>query len=149
MADRRSRPDPPGLDTRDEAMKLEGKVAIVGGAGQTPGETIGNGRATAILCAREGAKVLLVDRRIESAEDTAAMIAKEGGTAKCIAGDWTRAADCQAYAKACIDAWGRIDFVHNNVGIGDRDARPENLTEEVFDRILQVNLKGCLLSCQA
>ena len=103
-------------------MRMKDKVGIVVGAGQTPGETIGNGRAAAILLAREGAKVLLVDRDIKSAEDTAAMIAKEGGTAKCIAGDWTRPADCKAYIKACVDAWGRVDFLHNNVGIGANDA---------------------------
>lgn len=130
-------------------MRLKDKVGIVVGAGQTPGETIGNGRAAAILFAREGAKVLLVDRDLKSAEETAAMIAKEGGTAKCIAGDWTRASDCKGYAQACIDAWKRIDFLHNNVGIGAGDASPEKVSEEVFDRIIQVNLKGCLLSCQA
>jgi NAD(P)-dependent dehydrogenase (short-subunit alcohol dehydrogenase family) len=130
-------------------MRLRDKVGIVVGAGQTPGETIGNGRAAAILFAREGAKVLLVDRDLQSAEETAAMIAREGGVAKCLAGDWTRAADCKAYAKACVDAWGRIDFLHNNVGIGAGDAAPEKVSEEVFDRIIQVNLKGCILSCQA
>lgn len=130
-------------------MRLEGKVGIVVGAGQTPGDTIGNGRAAALLFAREGAKVLLVDRDIASAEETAALIAKEGGTPRCLAGDWTRATDCTAYARACVDAWGRIDFLHNNVGIGGGDASPDQLTEETFDRILRVNLKGCLLSCQA
>ena len=122
-------------------MKLKDKIGIVVGAGQTPGETIGNGRAAAILFAREGARLLLVDRQIESAEETAAMIVKEGGIAKCFAGDWTDAASCKAYAQACNDEWGRIDFLHNNVGIGTGDARPELLTEEVFDRILSVNLK--------
>jgi NAD(P)-dependent dehydrogenase (short-subunit alcohol dehydrogenase family) len=130
-------------------MRMKDKAGIVVGAGQTPGDTIGNGRATAVLLAREGAKVLLVDRDLKSAEETAAMIAKEGGTARSIAGDWTRAADCKAYAAACLEAWGRIDFLHNNVGIGAGDATASRVTEEVFDRILQVNLKGCLLSCQA
>jgi NAD(P)-dependent dehydrogenase (short-subunit alcohol dehydrogenase family) len=130
-------------------MRLKDKAGIVVGAGQTPGETIGNGRAAAILFARAGAKVLLVDRDFASAEETAAMIAKEGGTAQCFAGDWTRAADCKAYAQACVDAWGRIDFVQNNVGIGAGDGTPDTLTEDAFDRIIRVNLKGCLLSCQA
>jgi len=130
-------------------MRMKDKFGIVVGAGQTPGETIGNGRAAAILLAREGAKVLLVDRDIKSAEDTAAMITKEGGAAKCIAGDWTRLADCKAYIKACLDAWGRVDFLHNNVGIGANDSTPERVTEEAFDKIIQVNLKGCLFSCQA
>jgi NAD(P)-dependent dehydrogenase (short-subunit alcohol dehydrogenase family) len=130
-------------------MRLADKIGIVVGAGQTPGDTIGNGRAAALLFAREGAKLLLVDRSLESAEETAAMIAKEGGTAHCFEGDWTRAADCQAYAKACLDAWGRIDFLHNNVGIGRGDAGPATVTEDAYDRIMDVNLKGCLLSCQA
>jgi NAD(P)-dependent dehydrogenase (short-subunit alcohol dehydrogenase family) len=130
-------------------MGLKDKVGIVVGAGQTPGETIGNGRAAAIVFARAGAKVLLVDRDRPSAEETAAMITQEGGVAQCFAGDWTRAADCKGYAQACVDAWGRIDFLQNNVGIGAGDAAPEDVTEEAFDRIIRVNLKGCLLSCQA
>jgi NAD(P)-dependent dehydrogenase (short-subunit alcohol dehydrogenase family) len=130
-------------------MRLEGKVGIVVGAGQSPGETVGTGRAAAILFAREGAKVLLVDRDIESARETAKMISDEGAVAECEEADWTKAADCEAFAKACVDRWGRIDFLQNNVGIGTGDADPLELAEEVFDRIVAVNLKGCLLSCQA
>lgn len=129
--------------------RLAGKAGIVVGAGQTPGDTIGNGRAAAVLFAREGARVLLVDRRLESAEETAEMIRAEGGTAESVQGDWTVRADCAAYAEACVKAFGRIDFLHNNVGIGAGDADPLRLSEEAFDRILNVNLKGCLLSCQA
>jgi NAD(P)-dependent dehydrogenase (short-subunit alcohol dehydrogenase family) len=130
-------------------MRLKDKVGIVVGAGQTPGDTIGNGRAASILFAREGARLVLVDRDLASAEETAARIAEEGGTAKCVAGDWTNAADCAAYVQACLNAYGRIDFLHNNVGIAAGDTSPSQVTEEVFDRILRVNLKGCLLSCQA
>jgi NAD(P)-dependent dehydrogenase (short-subunit alcohol dehydrogenase family) len=129
--------------------RLEGKSGIVVGAGQTPGETIGNGRAAAILFAREGARVLLVDRRIDSAQETADMIRAEGGTVECFEADWTIRADCGAFARACADLFGRIDFLHNNVGIGTGDANPLRLDEETFDRILNVNLKGCLFSCQA
>ncbi len=128
--------------------RLTGKVGIVVGAGQTPGETIGNGRAAAILFAREGARVLLVDRRLDSAEETAGMIRKEGGTTESIQGDWTVRTDCDAFAGACVEAFGRIDFLHNNVGIGTGDADPLRLDEATFDHILNVNLKGCLLSCQ-
>lgn len=131
------------------ATRLAGKAGIVVGAGQTPGETIGNGRAAAIVFAREGAQVVLVDRRVSSAEETATMIRAEGGTAVCIEGDWTSRADCVAYANACVETFGRVDFLHNNVGIGTGDAGPLSLDEETFDRILNVNLKGCLLSCQA
>jgi NAD(P)-dependent dehydrogenase (short-subunit alcohol dehydrogenase family) len=130
-------------------MRLAGKIGIVVGAGQTPGDTIGNGRAAALLFAREGAKVLLVDRDLERAQETASMIAAEGGIAQCFAGDWTRAADCRAYVEVCVSAWGRVDFLHNNVGTGAGDAPPAEVTEESYDRIMQVNLKGCLLSCQA
>ena len=105
-------------------MRLEGKAAIVVGAGQTPGETIGNGRATAILFAREGAKVLLVDRNIDSARETQAMIESEGGTATSFKPDASREADCEAMIAACQDAYGRIDILHNNVGIGAGDAGP-------------------------
>jgi NAD(P)-dependent dehydrogenase (short-subunit alcohol dehydrogenase family) len=130
-------------------MRLENKIGIVVGAGQTPGDTIGNGRASALLFAREGARLLLVDRNLAAAEETAELIAQEGGTVRCIAGDWTRAADCQAYTQACLDAWGRIDFLHNNVGIGAGDAEATRVTEAAYDLIMNVNLKGCLLSCQA
>jgi NAD(P)-dependent dehydrogenase (short-subunit alcohol dehydrogenase family) len=130
-------------------MRLADKAGIVVGAGQTPGETIGNGRAAAIAFAREGAHVLLVDRDLSSAKETAAMIAEEGGSAECIEGDWTVADDCRAYAAAAREAFGRIDFLHNNVGIGAGDSSALRLEEDVFDRIMKVNAKGCLLSCQA
>src|SRR5438445_13584913 len=99
-------------------VRLEGKVGIVVGAGQSPGETVGTGRAAAILFAREGARVLLADRDLSSAEETAAMISEAGGTVACIRADWTSAADCQGMAGACVEAFGRIDFLQNNVGIG-------------------------------
>lgn len=130
-------------------MRLQGKVGIVIGAGQSPGETVGTGRAAAIVFAREGAKVLLADRDIDSARETAAIIAAEGGVAECVAADWTDAADCRAVAQACVGEWGRIDFLQNNVGIGAGDADPLRLTEDVFDHVIAVNLKGCLLACQA
>jgi NAD(P)-dependent dehydrogenase (short-subunit alcohol dehydrogenase family) len=130
-------------------MRLQGKVGIVVGAGQTPGETIGNGRAAAVLFAREGAKVLLVDRDLERADATAAQIAEERGVAQSFAGDWVRAEDCKAYVNACVAKWGRVDFLHNNVGTGSGDGPPADVAEEAYDRIMQVNLKGCLLSCQA
>ena len=130
-------------------MRLDGKVGIVVGAGQSPGATVGTGRAAAIVFAREGARVLLADRDIDSARETAKIIADEGGVAECVAADWTKATDCEAFATACVDAWGRIDFLQNNVGIGTGDAGPLELTEDAFDNIIAVNLKGCLLSCRA
>ncbi|MFN0089527.1 MAG: SDR family NAD(P)-dependent oxidoreductase [Acidimicrobiales bacterium] len=128
--------------------RLEGKVAIVAGAGQTPGETIGNGRATSILFAREGAKVLLVDRRLDSAEDTAELIRKEGGECETFAADITDESACEALAARCAERFGRIDVLHNNVGIGAGDAGPLKLTEEAWRRILDVNLTGAFLVCK-
>lgn len=129
-------------------MRLEGKVAIVVGAGQTPGETIGNGRATAILFAREGARVMLVDRVLESARETERMIRDEGGESFCFEADITNESECQALAAACTQHWGRIDVLHNNVGIGGGDAGITRLTEEAWDRIFSVNLKGMFLTCK-
>ena len=128
--------------------RLAGKVAIVVGAGQTPGETIGNGRATALCFAREGARVLVVDRRRDSAEETADLIVGEGGQAAVCEADVTREADCQALARACVDAFGRIDILQNNVGIGGGDAGPTRLSEEDWDRILDTNLKSVFLTCK-
>jgi len=130
-------------------QRLKDKVAIVVGAGQTPGATIGNGRATAILFARHGARVVLVDRRLDSAAETLAMIEAEGGTGIAVEADVTRAEDCRRMAQACLDAYGRIDVLHNNVGTGAGDRGLLHLTEEAWDRIFQVNLKGMFLSCQA
>ncbi len=129
-------------------MRLEGKVAIVVGAGQTPGETIGNGRATAVLFAREGAKVLLVDRRLDSARETEKMIAEENGEAASIEADVTNEDDCRSLAKACVDQFGRIDILHNNVGIGSRDAAVTELAEEAWTRICDTNLKSMFLTCK-
>ena len=102
--------------------RLAGKVAIVVGAGQTPGETIGNGRATALRFAQEGARVLAVDRRRDSAEETREMISAEGGESAVFEADVTQEEDCRGIARACVDAFGRIDVLQNNVGIGRGDA---------------------------
>ena len=95
--------------------RLDGKVALVIGAGQTAGDTIGNGRATALLFAREGARVVAVDRRLDSAEETVAMIASEGGSANACEADATREADCEALVSECLARHQRIDVLHNNV----------------------------------
>jgi NAD(P)-dependent dehydrogenase (short-subunit alcohol dehydrogenase family) len=129
-------------------MRLAGKVAIVVGAGQTPGDTIGNGRATAMLFAREGARVLLVDREADSARETQALIERDGGTASVFAGDVTRADACRALVETCLATYGRIDVLHNNVGIGIGDTGVCDLAEEAWDNILNVNLKSAFLACK-
>jgi len=129
-------------------VRLAGKVAAVIGAGQTPGATIGNGRAAAILFAREGARVMLVDRRLDSAQETQRQIESEGGECFSFEADITREADCRALAAACVERFGRIDLLHNNVGIGGGDAGATQLEEADWDRILTVNLKGPFLTCK-
>ena len=128
--------------------RLENKVAIVTGAGQTPGDTVGNGRAISILFAREGARVLLVDRNIASARETQAIIEKEGGTAFAFEADITRASDCQRMADTCAERYGHIDILVNNVGTGGRDGTPVQVTEETWQRIFDVNLKSMYLTCK-
>src|SRR5947208_14595406 len=127
--------------------RLHDKVAIVVGAGSTPGETMGNGRATAILFAREGARVLLVDGDGDSAEETRRMIASEGGEARSCVADVTSSDACARMAEACIDAWGRIDILHNNVGIGGMGG-PVELTEAAWRRVLDVNVTSMFLTCK-
>ncbi|MEP6837431.1 MAG: SDR family NAD(P)-dependent oxidoreductase, partial [Bradyrhizobium sp.] len=98
-------------------MRLKDRVAIVVGAGQSPGEGIGNGRATALTFAREGAKVLCVDHNLGSAQETADMIAAKGGTAAAFKADVTKNADLKAMVADAHGRWGRIDVLHNNVGV--------------------------------
>ncbi len=129
-------------------QRLKAKIAIVTGAGQSPGDTVGNGRATSILFARAGAKVLLVDHRLGSARETQDMIAKEGGESLAFAADVTQADDCRRMADTCAQTFGRIDILVNNVGIGGEDPGPVKLKEEVWDRIFAVNLKSMFLTCK-
>ena len=129
--------------------RMEGKTAVVVGAGQTPGETIGNGRAMAVLFAREGAKVLCVDRVADRAEETVAQIVEEGGVASSLAADIVKAADCAKIVEEAKARYGRLDVLINNVGIGGGDGPAHRLEETAFDRILSVNLKGMWLTIKA
>lgn len=128
--------------------RLAGKIAVVVGAGQTPGETVGNGRATAIRFAEEGASVLLVDRDAASAEETLALCRERGGEGSVFAADITREADCAALVAACVERYGRVDVLHNNVGIGAGDRGAASMTEAVWDRIFETNVKGIMLVCK-
>jgi len=130
------------------AGRLAGKTAIVVGAGQTPGDTIGNGRATALLFAREGARVLAVDCDLERAEETVRQIAAEGGEGTALAADATNEADCRALMAHALESLGRIDVLHNNVGIGGGDTGPAHVDEAAWDHILAVNLKSVVFPCK-
>jgi NAD(P)-dependent dehydrogenase (short-subunit alcohol dehydrogenase family) len=129
-------------------MRLKNKIAIVTGAGQTPGETIGNGRATALLFAREGARVLLTDRNLQSAEETRELILAEGNEATAFEMDVAVEEDCQKMVKVCTETYGRIDILHNNVGIGFNDGGVTRLALENWQRIMDVNLTSMFLTCK-
>lgn len=128
--------------------RLKDKIAIVVGAGQTPGDTIGNGRATAIRFAEEGARVLLVDSNQESAEQTLVMLEARGGSGSVFVADVTDERQCELLVQACVLRYGRIDILHNNVGTGSGDCGPTQMTEEIWDRIFNVNLKSSMLTCK-
>ena len=133
-------------------MRLEAKVAIIIGGGQAPGESaaIGNGRATALLFAREGAKVCCVDRSLESAQETTDMIAREGGTAIAAAAEVTDETAVETAIKSCANEWGRLDILHNNVGISVEggDTTLDKISTKAFERIFGVNLLGTMLACK-
>ncbi len=130
-------------------MRLHGKTAIVIGAGQSPGEGMGNGRATVIRFVQEGARVLAVDRDLASAEETAALASQHGECAA-FAADVTSESSIAAAIAAAEARWGRIDILHNNVGVSvaGGDASPLEITVEAFDRIVAINLRGTVLACK-
>lgn len=132
------------------SKRLDGKVAVVIGAGQSPGEGLGNGRAAAIRFAREGARVLAVNRSIDSVEETADIIRKEGGEAIAMKGDITIESDIIAVMTEAKRRWGRIDVLHNNVGVslGGGDADLMEITEERFDNVYRINLRGTAFTCK-
>ena len=126
------------------AGRLAGKVAIVSGAGSS-GEVLGNGKATAILFAREGAKVLCADAVEDRARETVDAILKEGGTASALRADVSKTADCKAMVQAAVERYGRLDILDNNVGISVR-ADVLEVAEEQWDRVMAVNVKSIMLT---
>jgi len=131
-------------------MRMKDKVTVIIGAGQSPGEGMGNGRATAIVFAREGAKVLCVDNRLESAQETADLISKAGGTAAGFQADVTKEAEMKAAVDEAVKRWGRLDTLHYNVGVslGGGDKSPLEITEEAFDKVNAINLRGFIMACK-
>ena len=134
-------------------MRLKDKIAIVVGAGQGPGTGMGNGRATVIRFVQEGAKVFCVDKDVKSAEETVQIAKKEakgGGDAASHEADVTREASMKAMIDACKAKWGRIDILHYNVGVSlaGGDAGPDAITEEAFDRVVTINLRGMVMACK-
>ena len=127
-------------------MRLKDKIAIVVGAGQSPGEGLGNGRATVLRFAQEGAKVMAVDNNLSSAQETVAMARQPDGRCIAFEADVTNEATLAAMTEAARKRWGRIDILHYNVGvsIAGGDAPLDQITEAAFDRIATVNLRGDL-----
>ena len=125
-------------------LRLDGKVAIVTGAGSS-GPGVGTGKATAILFAREGAKVLLVDQVRERAEETLATIREESGEASVFEGDVARADDCRAMVEAAVGRYGGLHILFNNVGIRSPGTVVE-VDEEEWDCVLDINLKSMMLT---
>ena len=126
--------------------RLTGKVAIVTGAGaQGPGW--GNGKAVAVLFAREGAAVLAVDQRQDAADETCAIVAAEGGIASAFVADVSSSTDVQLAVATCIDRYGQIDVLHNNVGVAALGG-PVDVSEEDWDRVFRVNVKSVFLTAK-
>jgi NAD(P)-dependent dehydrogenase (short-subunit alcohol dehydrogenase family) len=126
------------------SSRLDGRVAIVTGAGSRTAD-IGNGRAAAILLARRGAQVLLLDMQIEAARETGRMIAAEGGVAIAKSCDVTGPEQCRQAVAAAVEAWGRVDILVNNVGIGGPAGDAVESDIEEWDRALRVNVTSMML----
>lgn len=128
-------------------QRLKNKIAIVVGAGQQPGSAIGNGRATTIRFAQEGATCLLVDRDAELAEETLSMLEEDRG-ASVLAADVTGEDACRQVVRTAIDRYGRVDILHNNIGSSTGDRPTCGLPVEDWDRIMTLNLKSMFMMCK-
>ncbi|MAG98875.1 MAG: SDR family oxidoreductase [Alphaproteobacteria bacterium] len=129
-----------------DGLGFEGRVAIVSGGGAA-GDGIGNGRAAAILLARAGCKVCVVDQLADAAERTVEMIAAEGGEAAALAADVTSEDDCRAMVAATLERFGRLDFLDNNIGIGSRGSVVDE-DPEIWRRVMQVNVETMFLAAK-
>jgi NAD(P)-dependent dehydrogenase (short-subunit alcohol dehydrogenase family) len=135
-------------------MRLKDKTAIIVGAGQSPGSGMGNGRATALRFAQEGARIMSVDRELALAEETAVLVREKCGQAggDCFAfeADVTREAALAAMIAEAQTRWGRIDILHYNVGVslGGGDAVLAEISEAAFDRVMAINLRGAVMAAK-
>ena len=127
--------------------KLDGRVALVFGAGSI-GEGWGNGKAAAVAYARSGARVVAVDSVAAAAAVTRDLVRGEGQEAESVAADVTRWDDVQRAVDHAVARYGRVDILHNNVGITSQGG-PVETTEEVWDRVMTVNVKGMFLTCKS
>ncbi|CAM3391046.1 SDR family NAD(P)-dependent oxidoreductase [Paracidovorax anthurii] len=128
--------------------RLHGKVAVIVGAGQLAGDTVGNGRAVAERFAQEGATLLLVDIQEELAQATLEAVAGYGQPASVLRADITQEGDCRTIAVTCVECYGRIDILHNNVGRSKGDRRTADMDAQMWDEIMAMNLKGMFMTCK-
>jgi NAD(P)-dependent dehydrogenase (short-subunit alcohol dehydrogenase family) len=128
--------------------RLQGKVAIIVGAGQQPGESVGNGRATAERFAQEGASLLLVDIQADWLADTVEAVKAHGHPVTSLVADITQESACESIMSTCIEHFGRIDILHNNVGASKGDRKTADLPMDMWDRIMGMNLRGMFMTCK-
>lgn len=129
--------------------RLKGKVAVIIGAGQSPGEAMGNGRATTLRFLQEGASVLAVDRNLDSAQESLNM-GGDGIDGLAVAADVSKTDTVEAAIDAAMKRWGRIDVLLYNVGISVMGGEQtlDKLTDEVFDRVMGINLRGAIMAAK-
>ena len=131
-------------------LRLAGKRAFVVGAGQTAGQSVGNGRAISLLFAREGADLVLVDRDRDSVEETAEKARQAGSQVEVVVADATVEADCQRIAQAAAQGGDeRVDVLVNNVGINAGDTGPTSVDVALWERVMHVNTASVFLTCRA
>jgi NAD(P)-dependent dehydrogenase (short-subunit alcohol dehydrogenase family) len=130
---------------KQRAGRVEGKVAIVTGAGSTPGPGVGTGKAISIALAREGAKLLLVDINPERAEDTKRLVEQEGGEAVVLKADCTNWRDCANMVMAAVDQFGTVDILVNNLGLATFGTAVDTHVAD-FDRTININMKTVFLA---
>lgn len=126
--------------------RMKDKVVIVTGAGSS-GPGWGNGKAAAALYAREGASVFAADYRLEAAQETQRVIAEEGGQCAAFKADVSNADDVKRMVDACVAKYGRVDVLHNNVGIVETGG-PVETSEESWNRVIAVNQTSVFLTCK-
>ena len=130
--------------------RLAGKVALIVGAGQSSGESLGNGRAMALTFADHGASIVAADHRLSSAEETVALIREKSGTALAVYSDVCSEESLGTAVDVCLQTYGRIDILVNNVGVSvaGGDTSLDKITEEIFDRIMAINIRGTVMACK-
>jgi NAD(P)-dependent dehydrogenase (short-subunit alcohol dehydrogenase family) len=134
------------MEVDNMGERLKNKVAIVTGAGSV-GPGWGNGKATSVLFAQEGAKIFATDIKLAAAEETKGIIDKEGGICTILKVDVSKSDEVKAMVDRCIETYGQIDILHNNVGIVVVGG-PVEISEETWDRVMAINLKSMFLTCK-